>query len=607
MKVKRSRSILRTIFVPYTTLFGILFICFTSFFVITETRKIHDNTFSSIENNLISTSENFNQLIKSLDSMSQNVLYSNLVKDHFKKYIDYTKVSSSTQNYKSIQNTKTLYELLVALIGPNAPVEQIYLYGLNNGCFGVGLDNSSSSQSVKDYSWYNAIIEHNGEKYVILDSDERLSPYYSYKEGRYFLSLIRQYYSSLNVPQGIIEVKKSMTPFIKTLSSYNRNYNEEYYIFSPEGKVIYPIYDTNGKGPEYNNIIKDSSIDSTALDKSLMKRKVNDYVIYQTSKYSGFTVAVVVDNASLMSPVWDYIKNMALLLLGICLATIFLSYTISQQLSKPLGQIYSRIHSFRVNSATITDMELPAVNTSVIELNELYQALVTMQTRARAALENELKLQNQEMQSRMLALQAQMNPHFLYNSLATIQAMATEGMTKEIDMMCQNMSSILRYISSDSQQLVDIEDEVIHTKAYLECMRLRYCDELSYNFDIPTDMNHCKIPKLCLQLIVENAVKFTTRKRGPWIITVTGQRTTFEWELQIKDNGPGFTQEELDSLYAKMKIIDETGELPNLEINGMGLMHIYIRLKLLYKQAPIYRLANNWPEGASVTIGGYIQ
>ncbi len=606
MKRNRSRTILRTIFVPYTTLFVILFICFTSFFVITETRKIHDNSFSSIENNLISTSENFDQLVQSLDSMSQNVLYSNLVKEHFKKYIDYTQVPFSTYNYESIQNTKTLYELLVALMGPNAPVEQIYLYGLSNGYFGVGLDNSSSNQSVKDYSWYNTVMEHNGRKYVIVDSDERLYPYYSYKEGRYFLSLIRQYYSSLNVPQGIIEVKKSMLPFMQTLSSYNRNYNEKYYIFSPEGKVIYPINDTNAKGPEYNNIIKDTSIKSNELEKSLMKRKGNDYVVFQASKYSGFIVAVVVDNAALMSPVWGYIKTMVLLLLGICFAIIFLSYTISQRLSKPLGQIYSRIHSFRVNSTTITDMELPAVNTSVIELNELYQALVTMQARARAALENELKLQNQEMQSRMLALQAQMNPHFLYNSLATIQAMAAEGMTEEIDMMCQNMASILRYISSDTQQLVEIEDEVIHTKAYLQCMRIRYCDELSYNFDIPEDMNHCKIPKLCLQLIVENAVKFTTRKRSPWIITVTGRRTNFEWELQIKDNGPGFTQEELDSLNAKIKMIDETGELPNLEINGMGLMHIYIRLKLLYKQAPIYRLSNNWPEGACVTIGGYI-
>lgn len=607
MKAKRSKSILRTIFVPYTTMFVILFICLTSYFVSTETKKIHNNSFSSIENNLINTSKIFDQQVQSLDSMSQNVLYSNLVKEHFKKYIEYTQISSSTRNYKNVQNTKTLYELLVALMGPNAPIEQIYLYGLNIGCFGVGLDNSTSNQSVKNYAWYDTVMENGGKKYIIMDSDERLYPYYSYKEGRYFLSLIRQYYSSLNVPQGIIEVKKSMLPLIKTLSSYNRNYNEQYYIISSDGDLIYPINDTNTYSAKYYRIVNDTSIDSKELEKSFVKYTGNEYVIYQTSDYSGFTFAVVVENDSLMSPVRNYIKTMVLVLHAICLAIIVVSYIISRRLGKPLGQIYSQLHSFKVNANTITDMELPAVDTSVLEINELYQALITMQKRARTALENELKLQNQEMQSRMLALQAQMNPHFLYNSLATIQAMATEGMTEEIDMMCQNISSILRYISSDSQQLVDIKDEVKHTKAYLECMRIRYCDELSYHFDIPEDMMHCKIPKLCLQLIVENAVKFTTRKHSPWNITITGQRTAFEWELQIKDNGPGFTQEELDSLYAKMRLIDETGVLPNLEINGMGLMHIYIRLKLLYNQAPIYRLSNNWPEGACVTIGGYIQ
>ena len=227
-----------------------------------------------------------------------------------------------------------------------------------------------------------------------------------------------------------------------------------------------------------------------------------------------------------------------------------------------------------------------------------------MQSQARTALANELLLQNREMQSRMLALQAQMNPHFLYNSLSTIQAMAAEGMTDEIDMMCQNISGILRYISSDDQQMVDLKEGLKHTRAYLECMRTRYDGQLFYSIDVPDKMQKCQIPKLCLQLIVENAVKFTTRKRSSCVINIQGHLSTQSWELSVMDNGPGFTPEELDILKEKIAQIDEKEVLPNLEINGMGLMNIYIRLKLLYKDQHIFRLSNNIPEGAYITIGG---
>lgn len=607
MKVQRTKSILKTLFLPYTTIFILFFVCIVIFFSITETKKIYKNSFSSIENNLISTSESFDQMINTMDSISQNVLYSNLVKEHFNKYIDYTNVPWTSSDYKNIQNTKTLYELLVALMGPNTPVDQIYLYGLSIGCFGVGLDNSTSTTSVMNYPWYNTVLEKNGRKHVFRDSDKRLYPYYSYKEGRHFLSLVREYYSSLNVPQGIIEVKKSMKPFIDTMNSFNMNYKEKIYIFSPDGEIIYPIYDTTAKGPSYYKIISDSITSQASLDVASTTRSGNDYILYQTSRYSGFTTAAIINKDSLMSPIRNYIYSILIIFFCISIVFIIVSYIVSQRISKPLGHIYKQISSFQVTSETLTAKELPEIDTPILELNGLYKALIRMQTQARSSLEKELKLQNREMQSRMLALQAQMNPHFLYNSLATIQAMADEGMTKEIEMMCQNMSDILRYISSDSQELVELQDEIIHTRSYLECMRIRYDNELSYTFDIPEEMMTCKIPKLCLQLIVENAVKFSTQKRSPWKISITGRITLYDWEIQVRDNGPGFSTEELKILNAKIDEINKTGLLPNLEIHGMGLMNIYIRLKLLYKQAPIYRLANNATEGASVTIGGSIK
>lgn len=78
------------------------------------------------------------------------------------------------------------------------------------------------------------------------------------------------------------------------------------------------------------------------------------------------------------------------------------------------------------------------------------------------------------------------------------------------------------------------------------------------------------------------------------------------WEITVTDNGPGFDAAELDHLQQKLAEIDRIGVLPNLEINGMGLMNIYIRFKLLFEGKYIFRLGNRSPNGAFVTIGGYL-
>ena len=227
-----------------------------------------------------------------------------------------------------------------------------------------------------------------------------------------------------------------------------------------------------------------------------------------------------------------------------------------------------------------------------------------MQTTLSGHVTQLLELQNQEMQSRMLALQAQMNPHFLFNSLQVIQAMADEGMDAEIAEMCQSMAGILRYISSDSAQQVPLEKEILHTRDYLRCMEIRYQGDLSCEIDLPEEMNPVPVPKLCVQLLAENAIKFTTTQLPPYRIRIEGSVTEDSYELRIRDNGPGFGEDTMEALREQMVEIRRTSTLPSLKINGMGILHVYIRFFLLYGERFIFRLENNPEGGACVVIGG---
>lgn len=608
MKRSKQKSILSTLFLPYTLLFILAFVIIITYYVYSESQKLRESSFQSIENSLININKNMDAMVDTLDTVSQNVIYSNLVKEHFASYVNYTDPSAAdnaANAYNNTQNNKVLYDLLVAMIGPNTPVDQIYLYGLEHSTFGVGLDNSSSPYCVKFKAWYEPTMNEKGGKYLFEETDDRLKKYFTYEDGQHFLTLCRVYYNSFNIPQGIIEVKKSMSALSGTIHSYHTSYGETFYVFDAKGNLVYPFYKGTDPGDAFATI-NDDAVPSSVRENCSIKNSGDTALLYTTSSYSGFTTVAVVEQRQLLSPIFRYVVTNLLLLLISCGFIVLISYVIARRIGTPLEQMYAQVRSFHIDADDITTVELKEVDTNITELHSLYRALIKMQARARLSMQQALQLQNKEMQARMLALQAQMNPHFLYNSLATIQAMADEGMTENIELMCQNMSHILRYISSDSEQLVELRYEIAHTKDYLECMRIRYDDELNYTIDLPEELYDYRLPKLCLQLIVENAIKFTTKRKGPWHVTITGKLTESDWQIQVMDNGPGFDPTELAHLMQQIEEIDRTGVLPNLEINGMGLMNIYIRFKLLFHGKFIFRLNNHEPNGAVVTIGGIL-
>lgn len=117
-------------------------------------------------------------------------------------------------------------------------------------------------------------------------------------------------------------------------------------------------------------------------------------------------------------------------------------------------------------------------------------------------------------------------------------------------------------------------------------------------------MKKIKVPKLCVQLLVENAIKFTSTRRPPYHVSISGRIEDRQYELTIKDNGPGFSEESLKDIGEKILEIDKTGLLPSLEIIGMGMLNVYIRYKLLHGNDIVFKVGNNNEGGACVTIGG---
>ena len=135
-------------------------------------------------------------------------------------------------------------------------------------------------------------------------------------------------------------------------------------------------------------------------------------------------------------------------------------------------------------------------------------------------------------------------------------------------------------------------------------MKLRFGDSLSYQIEVDDDMLEFDVPKLCIQLLVENSVKFTANISPPWHVSIKGYMDESCWYIEVIDNGPGFDEETTIHLKSQMDVILANGLLPSLELDGMGILNIFIRLYLIYGITFIFDFGNLPEGGAFVKIGG---
>ena len=601
--MKKKRSVQTTLQYVLFLLVFVIFLAYISYFVISESAKIKREAFDAISTDAGTAAEFTDEEIKNINTVMQNIAYSNLVKEHFLTYLN-KPLSDTGDAYSSMKNINVLTDLLTAIIGPNRPVDQIYLYSLDAGYVGVGLNNDNSSDSVQDMPWYNDLMGSENNRIVFCDNDDRLDKYFTYPEGSRFLTVCSVYQSTFYKPQGVIEVKHSISSLISRLKKVDTGiYNEKIYIYDMNGNVI---YDSSGDG---NSVLYFNEVEASDVPEDDLPHRLNfegsTHLFVERSSYSGFTTVIAIETKDLYKPIIAFINGNILIFSGFIILVLILSYVVSKIITNPVMKMYSSISNMYTDKDSVLSGSLEKIDTNLIELDTLYSAVVDMHDRAQASMNREISLNNQRLQSQILALQSQMNPHFLYNSLATIQAMADEGMNEEVIKMCQTISRILRYISSDKEPLVLIRDDIEHAKDYLECMKMRFGDDLIYEICVPSEIEELKIPKLCLQLIVENSIKFTTKNvKPPWRIKIDGKRTGLYWEISVSDNGPGFSASDIKELNDKIQYVNKTELLPSLEINGMGLMNIYIRFKTLYNGKHIFRVSNNVSGGAIVTIGG---
>ena len=283
------------------------------------------------------------------------------------------------------------------------------------------------------------------------------------------------------------------------------------------------------------------------------------------------------------------------LLLALLALTILFSVLAQRSLSHAIHTPIARLEKFAAELAG-GNLQARAPETAVTELHELTESLNSMAGRLQDLIDENRREQENLKKSELRALQAQINPHFLYNTLDAIVWLAEAGQTREVIHITRALSDFFRISLSQGKDWIPLSEEIKHLTGYLTIQKIRYRDILDYQIEIPDELGSCQVLKLLLQPLVENAIYHGIKhRRGRGLVKVTGRMEGTWLILQVQDNGAGMSPERL--MQVRDGLCGDGGESA-----GYGLFNVNKRIQLYYNQPQGVWIESRMGEGTTVTL-----
>lgn len=192
-------------------------------------------------------------------------------------------------------------------------------------------------------------------------------------------------------------------------------------------------------------------------------------------------------------------------------------------------------------------------------------------------------------------MQAQIKPHFLYNTLDNLKWMAKEQGADEVASTITSLSTFFRIFLSNGREMITVAEEFKHTKAYLDIQKVRYRERLSYELILDDRIRSFQTLKIMIQPMVENAIYHGIKpKNGPGRITVTGRMEGTFIEFVIEDDGVGMTKQQVEELTERLKRLDAS--------EHFGMVNTLTRLRATYGEDADLNVESSVGVGTRVTV-----
>ena len=300
----------------------------------------------------------------------------------------------------------------------------------------------------------------------------------------------------------------------------------------------------------------------------------DQFWFYRSVSGGEMQIFLTIPNQTIVDALFPTVASSIFVAIIAVLASVVCSVVYSKAISRPIRDLSEEMKTITLNEYSGSTLE-----SREDEIGILQDSFNHMITRNKELIAQQYQAKLEKRNAQLRALQAQINPHFMYNTLQVIGGMALEKDAPEVYSVTLALSDILRYSLNFSKEMVCLEEEVEYLKSYVMIQNERFGGKVQLKLELEPDTRKCLIPKLILQPLAENSFEHgLLNKAGDWLLTVESH-TTPEGDLLIciKDNGIGFDSERLAQIREKIEL--DTVKALNSG-SHIGLANVHARIKL---------------------------
>ncbi|MDO4306163.1 MAG: sensor histidine kinase [Eubacteriales bacterium] len=362
------------------------------------------------------------------------------------------------------------------------------------------------------------------------------------------------------------------------------------FILDAEGNIVYhpqqqQLY--NELQTENIEIVMNADSDTVLTDDGDNGKL---YTISRSEK-TGWTVVGCTNVGELLKRSRQAQSIYLLTAIVLVIGSLLISSAIARNITLPIQRLRDSMARVQVGDFEAADVEVVSEN----EIGSLTTSFNVMTHRIQELMEQNIYEQEEKRKSELKALQSQINPHFLYNTLDSIIWMAEGKKNEEVVLMTASLARLLRQSISNEDELVSVGQEVEYARSYLTIQKMRYKDKLEFQIDVAPEICGVQIIKLVLQPIIENAIYHGLKyKESRGLLVVHGYRDGNNAVLEVIDNGVGMDQETLEHIFEQHKV--------NYHSNGVGVYNVQKRLQLYYGKEYGIAYESRTGQGTKATI-----
>ncbi|MDY4692674.1 MAG: histidine kinase [Blautia sp.] len=319
-----------------------------------------------------------------------------------------------------------------------------------------------------------------------------------------------------------------------------------------------------------------------------------NYLIQVSQENYNLEAFVLVSQSLLTAAQKSLIHTLLVIMAAMIFTLVVLVFFLSRWMTKPVEEMRNSIVRIKNGETSLRVQPVGWSEELTILGNEFNEMLDRIQAMAQEELQHKMLVERTEYKM----LQAQINPHFLYNTLDTMSGIANAQNCPLVSGLCHSLSAIFRYSLNMTDELSTVQNEMAHVRNYLYVMDVRNGASISYIYQIDSDTLQDSLPRICLQPVVENAITHGLRnvRRKDKKLLIRSEHINENLVITIEDNGIGMDADEMNRLL-------EINDLKRVETGvSIGILNVNARLKKIFGKEYGIRIQSSPGEGTTVTI-----